>query len=106
MVGMYTLSKDSVRVKKREIRKSAPGIALRTKTAGGLLLYINENLSGKIINSYKFKENFEIILFEFNVSNKYISIFDPESLIDLPTCYKSINPTCIDLILTNKKIIL
>ena len=29
--------------------------------------------------------------------------FDLESLIDPPTCYKSINPTCIDLILTNKK---
>ena len=29
--------------------------------------------------------------------------FDLESLIDSPTCYKSINPTCIDLILTNKK---
>ena len=27
----------------------------RTKTGGGLLLYINENLPGKIINSYKFK---------------------------------------------------
>ena len=42
----------------------------RTKTGGGLLLYINENLPGKIINSYKFKENSEIILFEFSVSNK------------------------------------
>ena len=42
----------------------------RTKTGGGLLLYVNENLPGKIINSYKFKENSEIILFEFSVSNK------------------------------------
>ena len=25
-----------------------------------------------------------------------------DSLIDLSTCHKSINPTCIDLILTNK----
>ena len=41
-----------------------------TKTGGGLLLYVNENLPGKIINSYKFKENFEITLFEFGVSNK------------------------------------
>ena len=41
-----------------------------------------------------------------------ISICPPKSLmcsfalvrlIDLPTCYKSINPICIDLILTNKK---
>ena len=42
----------------------------KTKNRGGLLLYINENLPGKIINSYKFKENSEIILFEFSVSNK------------------------------------
>ena len=27
----------------------------RTKPGGGLLLYVNENLPGKIINSYKFK---------------------------------------------------
>ena len=39
----------------------------RTKTGGGLLFYVNENLPGKIINSYKFKENFEIIVFEFSV---------------------------------------
>ena len=42
----------------------------RTKTGGGVLLYVNENLPGKIISSYKFKENSEIILFEFSVSNK------------------------------------
>ena len=42
----------------------------RTKGGGGLLFYVNENLSGKIINSYKFKENSEIILFEFSVSDK------------------------------------
>ena len=35
-----------------------------------ILLYVNENLPGKIINSYKFKENSEIIVFEFSVSNK------------------------------------
>ena len=29
--------------------------------------------------------------------------FDLESLIDSPTCYKSIKPTCTDLIRTNKK---
>ena len=28
----------------------------RTKTGGGLSLYVNENLPRKIINSYKFKE--------------------------------------------------
>ena len=44
----------------------------RNKTGGGLLLYVNEDLPGKIINSYKFKENSEIILFEFSVSNKWL----------------------------------
>ena len=42
----------------------------KTKNGGGCLLYVNENLSDKIINTYKFKENSEIIVFEFNVSNK------------------------------------
>ena len=108
------------------------------------------------MNSYKFKENSEIILFEFSVSNKkcllvvnykppsqndlsfinelnlalnffssiyenfvflsdfnmfkensnlknFICSFDLESLIDSPTSYKSVNPTCTDLIRTNKK---
>ena len=32
-----------------------------------------------------------------------MSSFDLAGLIDSTTCYKSINPTCIDLILTNKK---
>ena len=128
----------------------------RTKTGGGLLLYVNEILHGKVISSYKFKKNSEIILFEFSVSNKkwlllgnykplsqndlsfinelnlalnffspiyenfvllgdfnmstenpnlknFMCSFDLESLINSPTCYKSTNPTCIDLILTNKK---
>ena len=42
----------------------------RTKTGRGLLLCANENLSGKIIYSYKFKENSEIVLIEFSASNK------------------------------------
>ena len=42
----------------------------RTKTGGGILLYVNENLSDKIIIFYKFKENSETILFLFSVSNK------------------------------------
>ena len=40
----------------------------RTKTGEGLLLYVNENLHVTIINSYQFKKNSEIILFEFCVS--------------------------------------
>ena len=37
-----------------------------------------------------------------NLKNLMCS-FDLESLINSPICYKSINPICIDLILTNKK---
>ena len=33
----------------------------------------------------------------------FMSSFDLESFIDSPTCYKSINPAYIDLILINKK---
>ena len=53
-------------------------------------------------------ENF-VLLGDFNMSTEnpnlkhFMCSFDLESLIDLPTCYKSMNPTCIDLILTNKK---
>ena len=42
----------------------------RTKTGEELLLCVNDNLPVKIINCYKFKENSDIILFEFSVSNK------------------------------------
>ena len=129
----------------------------RNKKGGGLILYINEDIPGKLINSYKFKEGSEIIVFEFSISNKkwlllgnykppsqnelsfineiklslnffsssyenflllgdfnlstknpnfknLLNSFDLESLIKIPTCYKSLSsPTSIDLILTNKK---
>ena len=48
------------------------------------------------------------MLGDFNLSTEnpnlknFMSSFDLENLIDSPTCYKSINPTCIDVILTNK----
>ena len=45
--------------------------------------------------------------FNFSTENpnlkNFMCSFALESLIDSATCYKSINPTCIDLILTNKK---
>ena len=59
-------------------------------------------------NSCPICENF-VLLGDFNLStenpnlNNFMCSFDLESLIDSPTCYKSINTTCIDLILTNKK---
>ena len=122
----------------------------RNKIGGGLILYINEDIPGKVIKSYDFKEGSEITVFEFSISNKkwlllgnfkppsqnelsfinetklslnffsssydfnlstenpnfknLLNSFDLESLIKIPTCYKSLSsPTCIDLILTNKK---
>ena len=62
------------------------GGSVCTKTGGGLLLNVNENLPSKIINSYKLKENSEIILFEFSVSNKkwlLLGIYRPPSQNDL-----------------------
>ena len=53
-------------------------------------------------------ENF-VFLGDFNLSTENVNLknfmcsFHLESLIDSPTCYKSIIPACIDLILTNKK---
>ena len=45
--------------------------------------------------------------FNLMIDNKslenFLSTFDPECLIKKPTCFQSSNPTCIDLILTNKK---
>ena len=42
----------------------------RTKNRGRLLLYVNKDLPGKIINSYKFMGNSEIALLEFSISNE------------------------------------
>ena len=129
----------------------------RNKNGGGLILYVNEDIPGKLLNSCNFKEGSEIIVFEFSISDKKwlllgnykppsqnelsfineikLSLnffssscenflllgdfnlstenpnfknlhnsFDLESLIKIPTCYKSLSsPTSIDLMLTNKK---
>ena len=48
----------------------------RTKTKGGLSFYVNGNLPGTIISSYEFKENSEIILFEFSTTNKRWLLLD------------------------------
>ena len=50
-----------------------------------------------------------LLIGDFNITinnknlNTFMNVFDLESLITSPTCFQSINPTCIDLILTNKK---
>ena len=46
----------------------------------------------------------DFIMFTENRNLKnFMCSFDLDSFINSPTCYKSINPTCIGLILTNKK---
>ena len=39
----------------------------RNKNGGGLILYVNEDIPGKLINSYNFKEGSEIMVFEFSI---------------------------------------
>ena len=44
--------------------------------------------------------------FNLTIKNKQeelLSLFNIKSLISSPTCFQSINPTCIDLILTNQE---
>ena len=40
------------------------------KDGGGLILYVNEGIPSKLINSYDYKEGSEIIVFGFSISNK------------------------------------
>ena len=122
----------------------------KNKNGGDLILYINDGIPGKLINSYDFKEGSEIMIFEFIISNKkwlllenykqpsqnrlsfinkiklslkffnssydlnlstenpnfknLLNSFNLENLIKISTCYKLLSsPTCIHLILTNKK---
>ena len=53
-------------------------------------------------------ENIMLIMdFNLSVENKnlevFMNIFDLECLIKKPTCFQYNSPSCIDLILTNKK---
>ena len=45
--------------------------------------------------------------FNLTVENKIIEVFmitfDMECLIKKPTCFQSVKPNCVDLILTNKR---
>ena len=42
----------------------------RNKNGGGLILCVNEDIPGKLMNPYDFKERSEIIVFEFSISYK------------------------------------
>ena len=128
----------------------------RNGNGGGLLLYVHEDIPGKMITTFTFAKDLEILVIEFtiskkkwllygiykppNVSNTYfleeiqnslnffyshyeniilvgdfnmtaedicmkqfLESFDMQNLINEPTCFKSSNPRCIDLIITNRK---
>ena len=78
------------------------------KTPGQKEKGFPENLNS-ILNKYisKYKNIILIGDFSFSVENKHLAyfttLFNLESLIKSPTCFQSSKPTCIDLILTNKK---
>ena len=63
----------------------------------------------KTINEFSTKYDNILLMGDFNltIENKHLeellSLFNIKSLISSPTCFQSINPTCIDLILTNQK---
>ena len=63
----------------------------RITNGGKLLLFVNENLPCDIINTYKFKENYKRVLFEFSASNnKWLFLGNHK-----PPLQNDQNPTCI-----------
>ena len=70
--------------------------------------YFYENLSLVLTKmSCEYKNVLLIGDFNLTVENKNLEVFmntlDLECLIKEPTCFQSTSPSCIDLILTNKK---
>ena len=63
----------------------------------------------KTIDEFATKYDNILLMGDFNltIENKHLeellSLFDIKSLISSPTCFQSINLTCIDLILTNQE---
>ena len=63
----------------------------------------------KTINEFSTKYDNILLMGDFNLTteNKHLeellSLFNLKSLISSPTCFQSINPICIDLILTNQE---
>ena len=70
------------------------------------------NILSRNIDHYSVSNDNIIIMGDFNMETsdlpleEFCVIYDLKSLIKSPTCFKSdINPSCIDLILTNRSII-
>ena len=63
----------------------------------------------KTINAFSIKHDNILLMGDFNltIENKHLeellNLFNLKSLISLPTCFQSINPTCIDLIITKQE---
>ena len=70
--------------------------------------YFLDNLSRALT---KMSSEYESVMligdFNLTIENKYLEVFmntfDLEYLIKKPACFQSTSPSCIDLILTNKK---
>ena len=67
------------------------------------------NRINSVLDHYLTPHEYIILIGDFNVcventhSQATLENYDLNNLINIPTCYQSNNPTCIDLILTNKK---
>ena len=54
----------------------------RNKFGGGLILFVKENIPYKVVNTFHFSEEYEIISLDFSISNKkwlLLSIYNPRS---------------------------
>ena len=54
----------------------------RNKFEGGLILFVKENIPYKVVNTFHFSEECEIISLHFSISNKkwlLLSIYNPRS---------------------------
>ena len=64
-------------------------------------IFFVSNLS-KTINAFSTKYNNILLMGDFKNLEELLNPFNLKSLISSPTCFQSINPMCIDLILTNQ----
>ena len=54
----------------------------RNKFEGGLILFVKENIPCKVLNTFRFSEECEIISIDFSISNKkwlLLGIYNPSS---------------------------
>ena len=95
----------------------------RDRFGRGPMFYVNEQIPSKVLSLESIPMEIELILlgqlscqydktvligdFNLMINNESLenvmTTFDLECLIKKPTCFQSSNPTCIDLVLTNKK---